>query len=85
MRAEETPRNGLDKSRIKNPPIFLTKTSQNINRRIIKLKEHSAKERSIILTLTFIIIMFTLGNIPSAIFAIITRPEFRLKDWFVVR
>ena len=50
-----------------------------------KLKKHSAKEKSIILTLTFIIVMFTLGNIPSAIFAIMTRPEFRSKDWFVVR
>ena len=63
----------------------MTKTSQNINRRMNKLKKHSAKEKSIILTLTFIIIMFTLGNIPSAIFAIMTRPEFRSKDWFVVR
>ena len=68
----------------KKPPIFITKTSKNINRRINIIKEHSTKEKSILLTLPLIIILFTLGNIPSAIFAIITSVELRSKNWFEV-
>ena len=34
--------------------------------------------------MTLIIILFTLGNIPSAIFAIITSVELRSKNWFEV-
>ena len=71
-------------SRKKKPPIFITKTSKNINRRINIIKEHSTKEKRILLTLTLIIILFTLGNIPSAIFAIITSVELRSKNWFEV-
>ena len=68
----------------KKPPIFITKTSKNINRSINRIKEHSTKEKSIILTLTLIIILFTLGNIPSAIFPIITSEDLRSENWFEV-
>ena len=72
-------------SRKKKPPIFITKTSKNINRRINMIKEHSTKEKSILLTLTFIIISFTLGSIPTAIFAIIQSVEVRSQNWFEVK
>ena len=49
------------------------------------IKEHSTKEKSILLTLTFIIISFTLGSIPTAIFAIIQSVEVRSQNWFEVK